>query len=574
MAVLPFENLPLGFRFRPTDVELIDHYLRLKINGNEKDVSVIREVDVCKVEPWDLPDLSIIQTVDREWFFFCPRDRKYPNGQRSNRATGKGYWKATGKDRRIVSRTLGLIGMKKTLVFYMGRAPKGERTYWVIHEYRTTLSELDGTHPGQGPYVLCRLFKKHDDKKQTDDDDGSNFDEGEAIVCSPTITNSTPHGGLQSDSALLQQSPVSCAQSIENPGNNVNKGAQVSEYLISDSSMPAQSNSNSVNNCDDIQQNKISTPEVSSEIDDAIQYFYVPETPLPPLHQMHAGRGTAIMDQIDTAGFGIPPGAMQFQKSDSDKAISDFLDSVLINPEDYPSETWNSEVPIIEGFDYKNMDGVSLDNVLKKEGGSCSGSDVEATQLQESTGNVHLLQPPSYADDDLFSDAALEHFCNTPSFEAKSICTIQYANPYQQSGMVDERADRGIKIRTRARPNTSLPTNRFNQGTANRRIFLMKPTGPTVELQWATEPLANDEEYQSSEDEEKSSESSEESAPLPVPRKTSKQKPIRKTIKKKICNVIFCSGFRPFYVIAIALLMIMFLVFFCHWRAPQITRHV
>ena len=52
---MPVDSLPLGFRFRPTDEELISHYLRLKINGRDSEVEIIPEIDICKWEPWDLP---------------------------------------------------------------------------------------------------------------------------------------------------------------------------------------------------------------------------------------------------------------------------------------------------------------------------------------------------------------------------------------------------------------------------------------------------------------------------------------------------------------------------------------
>lgn len=146
-----------GFRFHPTDVELVLYYLKRMVTGKRL-YEVISEVNIYKFSPWDLPDKSCLKTKDLEWFFFCPREKKYASGVRVKRATENGYWKTTGRDRPVQydGRTVGMV---KTLVFHMGHAPQGERTDWVIHEYRILDDRLAAAGV-QDLYVLCKVFKK------------------------------------------------------------------------------------------------------------------------------------------------------------------------------------------------------------------------------------------------------------------------------------------------------------------------------------------------------------------------------------------------------------------------------
>ncbi|XP_020575288.1 NAC transcription factor 32-like [Phalaenopsis equestris] len=158
-------QLPPGFRFHPTDQELIIHYLRKKITSSlPPSSSIIADIDLYKFNPWELPEKAFFG--EGEWFFFSPRDRKYPNGVRPNRAAACGYWKATGTDKPILaSNGSHCLGVKKALVFYKGRPPKGTKTDWVMHEYRLLDSNTSMHHKHKGTmrlddWVLCRVRHK------------------------------------------------------------------------------------------------------------------------------------------------------------------------------------------------------------------------------------------------------------------------------------------------------------------------------------------------------------------------------------------------------------------------------
>uniref|UniRef100_A0ACD5TQJ2 Uncharacterized protein n=2 Tax=Avena sativa TaxID=4498 RepID=A0ACD5TQJ2_AVESA len=161
--------VPPGFRFHPTEEELVGYYLARKVAAQKIDLDIIQEVDLYRIEPWDLQercgrggggggedDLS----SSSERYFFSFKDRKYPSGTRTNRATAAGFWKATGRDKPVLSSrsSRSVIGMRKTLVFYKGRAPNGRKTDWIIHEYRLQTNEHAPTQ--EEGWVVCRAFQK------------------------------------------------------------------------------------------------------------------------------------------------------------------------------------------------------------------------------------------------------------------------------------------------------------------------------------------------------------------------------------------------------------------------------
>ncbi|KAH7528154.1 transcription factor JUNGBRUNNEN 1 [Ziziphus jujuba] len=167
------DETPLpGFRFHPTDDELVGFYLRRKVEKKPISIELIKAIDIYKYEPWDLPKATT-NSGDKEWYFFCKRGRKYKNSIRPNRVTGSGFWKATGIDKPVHSQGgegYRCIGLKKTLVYYRGSAGKGTKTDWMMHEFRlptgldanTNRPNAKTADPQEAEiWTLCRIFKRN-----------------------------------------------------------------------------------------------------------------------------------------------------------------------------------------------------------------------------------------------------------------------------------------------------------------------------------------------------------------------------------------------------------------------------
>ncbi|KAL7142965.1 hypothetical protein ABFS83_08G160100 [Erythranthe nasuta] len=161
-----------GFRFHPTDEELVGFYLKRKIEKRPIRIELIKQADIYKYDPWDLPKSSGVGD-DKEWYFFCKRGRKYRNSTRPNRVTGtgSGFWKATGIDKPVYSGDKCIIGLKKSLVYYRGSAGKGTKTDWMMHEFRLPASHDGKTTTKNGVtknfaqeaevWTLCRILKRN-----------------------------------------------------------------------------------------------------------------------------------------------------------------------------------------------------------------------------------------------------------------------------------------------------------------------------------------------------------------------------------------------------------------------------
>ncbi|CAI0398343.1 unnamed protein product [Linum tenue] len=160
------EELPPGFRFYPTEEELVSFYLHNQLQGTRHDLhQVIPVVHIYELDPWHLPSAAgeMCRGDTEQWFFFAPRQEREARGGRPNRTTRSGYWKATGSPSYVYTAGGRVIGVKKTMVFYKGKAPAGRKTKWKMNEYRAIIQGARHGNSSSSPvpqneYSLCRIY--------------------------------------------------------------------------------------------------------------------------------------------------------------------------------------------------------------------------------------------------------------------------------------------------------------------------------------------------------------------------------------------------------------------------------
>ncbi|KAK4349714.1 hypothetical protein RND71_032469 [Anisodus tanguticus] len=133
-------------------------------------------------------------------------DKKYPTVTRTNRATAAGFWKATGRD-KVIYGNCKRIEMRKTLVFYIGRAPHGLKLDWIMHEYRlddnSTPQEANPNTDGVIDQMLMYMGRsckqqhdqtKHSNFPQVNNNPNIQFDnsEGNSFIYLPELVNHRP----------------------------------------------------------------------------------------------------------------------------------------------------------------------------------------------------------------------------------------------------------------------------------------------------------------------------------------------------------------------------------------------
>ncbi|KAI3990048.1 hypothetical protein MKX01_013534 [Papaver californicum] len=163
-------KLPSGFRFQPTDEQLIVYYLVPKVLREDLPANRMKEVENL----YHYHPKKLIQQYkgyeSNDWYFFTRKyqgeDHKDVGGEDTNfidnkfRVAGQGFWLLTTHSSIYsTDSSNSVIGYKDAWVYYEGRDSEEYETDYVMQEY--TMATPSGWNHSEldHEWILCGIYK-------------------------------------------------------------------------------------------------------------------------------------------------------------------------------------------------------------------------------------------------------------------------------------------------------------------------------------------------------------------------------------------------------------------------------
>ncbi|CAF1850524.1 unnamed protein product [Brassica napus] len=166
-----FLAYPPGYRFVPTDAEIIYYYLKPFLPENKKSWPIIpiHHANIYESNPQQLT-AEYKKGNLTEWFFISERTKIKRNGQKQKRVDHNGgYWHSKAVTKKIKVKK-DVVGYKTTLNYFVGKQPNGERTNWLMQEYWLESSGHNKT-VCIVDYALCKIYLSPTAQKNMKEED-------------------------------------------------------------------------------------------------------------------------------------------------------------------------------------------------------------------------------------------------------------------------------------------------------------------------------------------------------------------------------------------------------------------
>ncbi|KAL6194157.1 hypothetical protein ACLB2K_035241 [Fragaria x ananassa] len=171
------DDLPPGYKFRPDKEQLLVHYLRPKLDGEDFAQELVPFCDLYgKKEPWQIwndyfQELSAKDKERTDLYFFTQLKTKTPKGKHIKRTVGSGTWKGEDAPKEVLAASQRVIG-KRRRFRYGNDKDSAQNDRWLMHEFELDASLLRNKRKAKD-YVLCILRKKSRSvKKNSEDQEG------------------------------------------------------------------------------------------------------------------------------------------------------------------------------------------------------------------------------------------------------------------------------------------------------------------------------------------------------------------------------------------------------------------